>query len=206
MSADGQTTQTRILEAGKQEFLQNGFAGASLRTIAQKAGVTTGAIYGYYPDKEALFCALVDDTAEELYRRFLQSQQQFDSWEPEKKSASLGEYTSSAQEEILDFIYRHFDEARLIISCSIGTQYEGYVDRLVEIEERYTLRFAKSLREASRDVPDLSPDLVHIICGACYHGLFEVIAHNLPREEAEDHIRVLGDFYRAGWQKIFGLL
>lgn len=58
-----ESTQKRILDAGKSEFLEKGFKSASLRSIAQKAGVTTGAIYGYYPDKEALFGALVEGPA-----------------------------------------------------------------------------------------------------------------------------------------------
>ena len=37
-----------LLEAGKREFLEKGFQGASLRNIAASLGVTTGAIYGYY--------------------------------------------------------------------------------------------------------------------------------------------------------------
>ena len=48
-------TQTRILAAAKTEFLEKGFRNASLRTIVKLAGVTTGAFYGYYSNKEALF-------------------------------------------------------------------------------------------------------------------------------------------------------
>ena len=44
-----------LLEAGKREFMENGFRGASLKSIAASLGVTTGAIYRYYTDKEALF-------------------------------------------------------------------------------------------------------------------------------------------------------
>lgn len=36
-------TQQKILEAAKQEFLEKGFQGASLRNIVKTAGVTTGA-------------------------------------------------------------------------------------------------------------------------------------------------------------------
>ena len=53
-------TQQKILEAAKQEFLEKGFQGASLRNIVKTAGVTTGAFYGYYSNKEALFAALVE--------------------------------------------------------------------------------------------------------------------------------------------------
>ena len=47
-----------LREAGKQEFLACGFKGASMRNIAARLQVTTGAIYRYYTDKEALFDAL----------------------------------------------------------------------------------------------------------------------------------------------------
>ena len=44
-----------LLEAGKQEFLEKGFQGASMRGIASRLSVTTGALYRYYTDKESLF-------------------------------------------------------------------------------------------------------------------------------------------------------
>ena len=50
-----------ILCHAKEEFLEKGFADASLRTIAQKAGVSTSTIYTRYSDKEGLFCFLVED-------------------------------------------------------------------------------------------------------------------------------------------------
>ena len=43
-----------LLEAGKQEFLEKGFQGASMRGIASRLSVTTGALYRYYTDKESL--------------------------------------------------------------------------------------------------------------------------------------------------------
>ena len=54
-----QTTLHLILSAAMQEFLEKGFKSASLRNIVKTAGVTTGALYGYYDSKEDLFEALV---------------------------------------------------------------------------------------------------------------------------------------------------
>lgn len=56
-----QTTLHLILSAAMQEFLEKGFKSASLRNIVKTAGVTTGALYGYYDSKEDLFEALVDE-------------------------------------------------------------------------------------------------------------------------------------------------
>ena len=45
----------RVLECAKEEFLSKGFLDASLRTIAQEAGTSTGSIYTRFGDKEGLF-------------------------------------------------------------------------------------------------------------------------------------------------------
>ena len=61
MSESAAETKAKILESAKNEFLDKGFVNASLRTIASNAGLTTGAMYRHFKDKDALFCALVDD-------------------------------------------------------------------------------------------------------------------------------------------------
>ena len=53
-----------LLEAGKQEFLEKGFQGASMRGIASRLSVTTGALYRYYTDKESLFDVLCRSAGE----------------------------------------------------------------------------------------------------------------------------------------------
>lgn len=52
----------RLIESGKQEFLTYGYAQASLRRICNNAGVTTGAFYSCFSNKEDLFCSIVGDT------------------------------------------------------------------------------------------------------------------------------------------------
>src|SRR5271157_5086366 len=47
-------TGLRILEAALELFRQEGFDSATMRDIARKAGVATGAAYYYYPSKDAI--------------------------------------------------------------------------------------------------------------------------------------------------------
>ena len=42
----------KILSCAKEEFLEKGYTDASIRTIAQNAGVSTSTIYTRYSDKE----------------------------------------------------------------------------------------------------------------------------------------------------------
>ncbi len=51
----------RILDAAAAEFAQHGFGAASYNRIIRSAGVSKGAMYYYFDDKEDLFLTTVDD-------------------------------------------------------------------------------------------------------------------------------------------------
>ncbi len=50
-----------ILEAARTVFLEQGYAGARMAVIAERAGVASGTVYLYFSSKEALAAALADD-------------------------------------------------------------------------------------------------------------------------------------------------
>jgi AcrR family transcriptional regulator len=52
----------RILKAARKRFLKDGVEGASLRALAKDAGTSIGMVYYYYPTKDDLFMALVEQT------------------------------------------------------------------------------------------------------------------------------------------------
>ncbi len=53
-----------ILEAGLEEFASRGFRGATLDRIAQKAGLSKPNLLYYFPSKEAIHVALLEDLLE----------------------------------------------------------------------------------------------------------------------------------------------
>ena len=59
-----------ILAAALDVFAENGFAAARLDDVAQKAGVAKGTLYLYFPDKQALFEALLQGLAGPVLKRF----------------------------------------------------------------------------------------------------------------------------------------
>ena len=102
-------TVTAILEAGKKEFLTYGYEKASLRRIAKEASVTTGAIYGYFPGKKALFDALTSDTAEELLDLYRKEHRDFAALPPEQQPARLNEITEQYIPWMVNYFYDHFE-------------------------------------------------------------------------------------------------
>jgi AcrR family transcriptional regulator len=53
-TAKAEETGSRILESALELFREEGFDAATMRDIAKKAGVATGAAYYYYPSKDAI--------------------------------------------------------------------------------------------------------------------------------------------------------
>ena len=66
-----------MLEAALEEFSRHGFHGASVRAIAERAGLSTRTLYNRYADKVSLFAACLEMSAVQ------------DAWKPRRQCASL---------------------------------------------------------------------------------------------------------------------
>ena len=62
---DREGKRKELLAAGITVIAEHGFAGASLRKVATKAGYTTGAVTYYFENKEALVAAIIEQMFDE---------------------------------------------------------------------------------------------------------------------------------------------
>jgi AcrR family transcriptional regulator len=58
-----------ILAAGRDVFAELGYGAASVRDIVRRTELAAGTFYNYFPDKEAVFRALVHEVGAEARRR-----------------------------------------------------------------------------------------------------------------------------------------
>lgn len=103
-------TKEKIIKVATQEFLKNGYQATSLRKIAKEAQVTTGAMYGYYRNKESLFNSIVDEVGVKFRDDYL---------------------NKTIDQTVINYIYQNLVAFKLIICNSKGTRYEEYLDSLV---------------------------------------------------------------------------
>ena len=197
-------TLARIQQAALEEFSGKGFLGASLRQIVKNAGVTTGAFYGYFSSKEALFASLVEPHAAALMGRFMEAQTGFAGLPEEAQPAHMGEASGNYVDWMVDYICDHREPVKLLLTRSEGTSYEHFVHNMVEVEVEYTLQYMEVLRHLGKDIPTLDKSLCHIIASGMMGGIFEIVVHDMPREQALRDVDQLRDFYTAGWLKLMG--
>src|SRR5690348_5892310 len=57
--------RARVLAAARDEFAERGFRDAKVDAIADRAGLTRGAVYSNFPGKRALYFSVLADLAEQ---------------------------------------------------------------------------------------------------------------------------------------------
>ncbi|MBP3367614.1 MAG: TetR/AcrR family transcriptional regulator [Treponema sp.] len=195
----------KIVECALSEFMEKGFEGASMRTIAERAGYTTGMVYARFADKSRLFKELVGKAADKLFNYFSQSEDHFAELSPEQQHKEMHTYVGAKVDVMIDIIYDNFDAFKLIVCKSAGSGYEYYIDKMIDIETANTVRFIETLNNAGIKMNEVRADLSHMLSSAMFNGIFEVVAHDLPREDARGYIKQVQDFFNAGWDKLLGL-
>lgn len=68
-AAQAAGTRSQLLAVGRRLFAERGFAGTSTEEIVAQAGVTRGALYYHFRDKQDLFRAVFAEVEEEVHER-----------------------------------------------------------------------------------------------------------------------------------------
>ena len=191
MVESSSATLEKIQQAALTEFLDKGFLSASLRQIVKNAGVTTGAFYGYFSCKEALFASIVEPHAAALMGRFMEAQTSFAGRPEAEQPEHMGEDSESCLDWMVDYICQNREPVKLLLCRAEGTGYESFVHNMVEVEVEYTVSYMEVLRRLGRRVPTLSRSLCHIIASGMFNGLFEVVIHDMPYEQALRDVKQL---------------
>lgn len=204
MAYEDKKTLELILNAAKEEFLDKGFKSASLRNIVKKAGVTTGAFYGYFTSKKDLFKALVDEEYNFLLNGYKKALKDFENLPNEEKPSQMGNAGRDCMKKMIYYYNNHKDAVKLILQCSEGTKYAFMVDEMIELEIDGTRKYYEVLKSLGNEVPHIDPRLEHILVTGMMNAYFEMMIHDMPLDDAVRYLEELNDFYTAGWAKIMG--
>lgn len=193
----------RILECATAEFLEKGYTDASLRTIAAAAGTSTNSIYVRFRDKEGLFSAIVEPVLNEMISMFARIQETFHQLDSRAQVEILPDYSASGMETLIDFMYDHPDEFRLLLDASHGTRFHNFVDEMVRIEVEYTYKYMAATGYPETIGDAMTETVLHIVTTSYFEGIFEVIRHGMSRDEAKKYISLLGRYHHTGFDAIF---
>lgn len=195
-------TEAKILFAAKREFLDKGFAGTSVRTIAKKAGLTTGALYNKFKDKDSIFAALIGNVFDEFLSLLKQGHNDSsDGGFYSLKTTNISLITELSRQRFIrmvDFFYDNYDEMKLIICSSKGSSYEHVFDKVIELMEAETIRW---LKKDGITVSRRTKFFIHVMVSSHFENLKEIFYHNLKKSEALEYVLDFNAYHCGGWKQ-----
>ena len=154
----------RLLEAGVEEFARRGLAGANMRTIADRACISVGALYKYYGDKEGFFRACLDRSLEALDRTLA---------EVTSQEAGFREYARRIIRALLRFSREHAGYVRLY--CALAASGGEEARRLAGEIEGVTSRLYAGAIAAGQAAGDLRRDMDPEMLAFFFDGLLMMV-------------------------------
>jgi AcrR family transcriptional regulator len=201
---DAEETRKKILVAAKEEFLENGFEKASMRSICKKADVTTGAAYFLFKDKDDLFCQIVSPTAENIIDLLKSNEERQkvvrDNASIEKNEAVA--FNVKMSEKFIRYLYSEFDLSVLLFTKAEGSSMQDFPDRIIAaFEEWDTPLIIDSVHENNPDIY-FDEKTLHYLVSAHVSAILEPIKHKIPEDDALDQAGTIIRFFYAGWNEL----
>ena len=196
MAVRDHTLDEKIIEAATAEFMEHGFRNASLRKIAGRAGITTGALYTRYRNKDVLFSSLIEPALGEIEKEFQPMRQVY-----QEARGDPGKILGASRQEeaiYLDILFRHYDECILFICRSEGSQVRSQLDALMAEKARETARYFRSIAKN-----ELELEGVEFILSEQLHYFRQILDRGLTKEKAISCMKTVERFMDAGWQDLF---
>ena len=203
MPRDKTLSHEKVKKAIREEFLEKGYEGASIRSIGARAGMTSAGLYRHYANKEAMFNAMVEPLVEEI-RVWMERHR-------EKKYQLLS--ASTAEEKLFgetfidlvrEVILPRREEFRMLLTRSSGTKYEQSVHDFVVDNQKAFLDVIRYLKANGYPVIEVSEEELHMLLSAYTTACFEPIIHDYDDITIEKYLNTIHEFCMPGWMKIMG--
>ena len=175
----------KILAAARAEYLQRGFHGGNISTIAENAGVPVGNLYRYFDGKNGVLDAIVKPAYEAVPKLLseLQGVQVLDSLTLQQIMPLLGG-------KLLDFFEQFGQDILILVDCCEGTRYADFSQEIVQrVAEIVCAKLYPSSCGKSEIV--FSNIIAKAFCGS----LFDILRQGADREEMLSMTERLFKFY-----------
>lgn len=197
-------THKKIMDSGIKHFLKYGYERSNLRKICKDAGVTTGAFYRHFEDKEDLFISLVQPLAEDIlsfYAKF--EKESFESLD-KNHTEKLTEINVNGSIESALYIFQRKEIFELLFYKAYGTKYDNFVEKLVELEDQNRKKAIRVFSDKIGKEIDIPDEAIHLLDHSYINALCEIVVHSKSENEIRTNADVVAKFFNEGWRKLRG--
>lgn len=198
-SNDNIESRARLLECAKKEFLEKGFAKASLRKIAADAELTTGAVYFFFKDKNGLFEGVVGKALHELMSVLEEHFSHDIEADLTLYQQEDGDHDDFA-ESLVDVIYDNYDEMTILLDRSTGSKYENMVDNIIN---ELDISYINLAERYAAMIPNkrVNKKMLHWLTHIQMNAFIHMMKHESDKESALKFIKPVMNMLIKAWME-----
>ena len=186
-----------IIQAAYAEFLTYGFQKASLHKIAEKAGVTTGAIYTRYKNKDALFVSLLQDFFETMKTLFSPIAEEYEKARHSAQPEDILRAINAEERIYFQLLTGHYDDCTLFFCRSDGSSVETMLHELMDQKAEQTVEFFLQVYGKEPNA-----DAIRLLMGAQFWYFRQLLDKRLEEDEMLACLQAVLNFTNAGWRQL----
>lgn len=157
-------TRERILDAALNVFSNKGYHDTRMDEIVEESATSKGSIYFYFPNKERLFLALVDQFSDLLERRVVEAV------EREEKGIIR---VRAALQACLETFGRYRRPAKILLVQAVGLG-SAFEKKRIEVNDRFANLIKTYLDEAIA-VGDIAPVDTEVVSYAWMGAIYSIV-------------------------------
>jgi AcrR family transcriptional regulator len=184
--------RARILDAALEVFAAEGFAGATMAAIAERAGLGTASLYRYHASKDELFAAVITPALARRFEVLLDRRVR-----ALARGTLRGEPTDDLGGEMLQFWLENRLAVVILLDRAAGTPHEAYGQRFVDQLVKHTLAELRAAH-AKLTVTPATRFVVAQIFENTRRLLASVLERHADRDDLQDAIEAFWSYQIAG--------
>ena len=192
--ADSVETKQRILAAAEAEFSACGFQGASLRRICSAAGVTTGALYFFFRNKEDLFQTLLSRVTDP-FNRLLEEHYRQERQAPDRHTDDGQEGDFEVSRMMIELYFSNQTIWDILLHHLNDPAVQAFLDHFADVSTEHYLYL---LEQAPQKRP-VDRFAIHQFVHMQADTMLTLISHDFTKEEMIGHSKTVIRMLRAAF-------
>lgn len=195
--------RARIAGAALQVFAARGFPGATMAGIARKARTATGNVYRYFPDKTALFDAVLPRSFARTLKTMIRRRVEALDGVADVTALAADAPFHAFAEELLRFSIENRLRVVVLLGRAEGTRHERFAGDLLRVLQRLASRHFRGVHPSTAITGAMRFALDHV-----YRSWMRTMIATLEELDDEQDLRAAVEAYSryhlAGLNALFG--
>ncbi|MES2983810.1 MAG: TetR family transcriptional regulator [Pseudomonadota bacterium] len=175
---DAEKTREALLDAAERVFIRDGVAAATLEDIAREAGVTRGAVYWHFDNKQDVFSAMhnrVKLPMDMLYQRMVSGDDPLGGLQAVCTEVLQMIATTPRAQNVYTVLFLRCEQ----MNCNTSSYKKEIAEKRLEVIAKFQKVFAKAAREKK-----LAPGVTASFAASALHSWFIGILMDYLRNQA----------------------